>query len=70
MKCFYCEEEARAICMFCGKFLCKTHREELSKINALAMKTPYLGDQRKFLQQEVVNASWCGECNVKFYQKP
>jgi len=30
MKCWHCEEPARAACSFCGRFVCKDHAGTMS----------------------------------------
>ena len=57
MKCWFCEEESRAVCAFCGRAVCKDHASSMS--NFLVM---YLGGQETPKGLAVANVVWCGEC--------
>ena len=35
MKCWHCEELARAACVFCGRFVCKDHVKPMSTFIAM-----------------------------------
>ena len=57
MKCWYCEEPARAACKFCGRFVCKDHNKPMSTFVAM-----FLGDNEIPKGLAVGNVIWCGEC--------
>jgi hypothetical protein len=57
MKCWYCEEPARAACTFCGRFVCKEHFKPMSTFVAM-----FLGDNKTPKGLAVGNVVWCGEC--------
>ena len=57
MKCWYCEEPARAACKFCGRFVCKDHNKPMSTFVAM-----FLGDNETPKGLAVANVIWCGEC--------
>jgi hypothetical protein len=58
VKCWHCEEEARAACAFCGRFVCKDHAGTLPSIMAM-----YLGDQETPKAIVVADAIWCTTCD-------
>lgn len=57
MKCWQCENDARASCKFCGRFTCKDHSVEHPTFMAM-----YLGNQETPKGIVVANAIWCGIC--------
>lgn len=57
MKCWHCEESARAACTFCGRFVCKEHVIPMSTFIAM-----YLGSTETPKGLAVANVVWCGEC--------
>ncbi len=57
MKCWYCEEDARACCTFCGRFVCKEHYKPMS-----SFLTVYVGENNVPKALAVANVIWCGEC--------
>ena len=57
MKCWYCEEDARACCSFCGRFVCKDHYKPMS-----SFLTIYVGANNIPKALAVANVIWCGEC--------
>lgn len=59
MKCWYCEEPARAACKFCGRFVCKDHNQPRSTFVAM-----FLGDNQTPKGLAVGNVIWCGECEL------
>jgi len=74
MKCWHCEK-AKAICMFCGRVLCPTHRKTrmhhagygVKNQHALSALAPaaehFFGASRTATR--VNDASWCGVCQVE-----
>ena len=57
MKCFHCEEEARGVCIFCGRALCKAHMKTMP-----AILTIYVGEANVPKAVVVSDALWCGVC--------
>jgi hypothetical protein len=57
MKCWHCEEPARAACAFCGRFVCKEHFKPMSTFVVM-----FLGSNRTPKGLAVANVVWCGEC--------
>ena len=57
MKCWYCDEEPRAACAFCGRFVCKDHVKPMSTFIAM-----FLGGNESPKGLAVSNVIWCGEC--------
>jgi hypothetical protein len=60
MKCIKCEEEARAVCKFCGRAVCKQHIRERRFATGSTTKTA-MSTGREVLS--VDDAVWCGECH-------
>jgi hypothetical protein len=57
MKCWSCEEDARATCRFCGRFVCKTHAKSMPLFLAM-----FLGGDNTPKGLAVADAIWCGIC--------
>ncbi len=57
MKCWHCENEARAACSFCGRFVCKTHAGSMPSVLAM-----YVGEENTPKAIVVANAVWCSVC--------
>ena len=57
MKCWLCDEPARATCKFCGRFVCREHVKPMSTFIAMFLG---MGETPKGLA--VANVIWCGEC--------
>ena len=60
MKCWHCEEPARAACIFCGRFVCKDHFKPMSTFVAM-----FLGNTETPKGLAVSNVIWCGECELQ-----
>lgn len=59
MRCWKCrEEEAVAICVFCGRAVCE--KDASRRPNILAI---YVGANNTPKIVPVADAIWCGECN-------
>jgi hypothetical protein len=80
MKCWHCENEARAVCVFCGRGLCAAHRKSQRHFAGYGVKSQHAlspfapAAEHLFGASEsatcVNDASWCGLCqveNVKTY---
>lgn len=57
MKCWFCEEDGRAVCYFCGRVVCKDHASKMS-----AFLTMFLAGDNTPKGLAVANVIWCGEC--------
>jgi len=73
MKCWHCENEAKAICIFCGRAICPAHRQVKVHYAGYGTKNrhypgaldPIPLDYRGSRTATVVrDASWCGVCDV------
>lgn len=59
MQCWYCDEPARAVCKFCGRFVCIDHNKPMSTFVAM-----FLGNKKTPKGLAVANVIWCGECEL------
>jgi hypothetical protein len=58
MKCWECENDARATCNFCGRFVCKDHASTMPTFLAM-----FLGENNTPKGLAVANVIWCGICD-------
>lgn len=57
MKCWQCETEARGVCRFCGRAVCKPHAQTMNYIVSV-----YPSQSKKVLKSLVVaDAIFCGQ---------
>jgi hypothetical protein len=65
MKCIKCEEEARAVCKFCGRAVCKEHIEQGRFVSGYTGSAGFwsMGDNAV----SVDDAVWCGECHPEYH---
>ncbi len=57
MKCFHCDEDARGVCNFCGRALCRAHMRKMPSI-----LTIYVGEANVPKAIVVSDALFCGVC--------
>ncbi len=57
MKCFHCDDDARGVCQFCGRALCKEHMKKMP-----AILTIYIGAANMPKAVVVSDALFCGVC--------
>jgi hypothetical protein len=57
MQCWECDQPARAMCSFCGRFVCKDHASTMPTFLAM-----FLGDNTTPKALAVGNVIWCGIC--------
>lgn len=57
MKCWSCEKDARAVCAFCGRAICKDHAGVMPTFVAM-----FLGSNQTPKGLAVANVIWCGIC--------
>ena len=67
MKCWHCDSEAKAICVFCGRAVCAEHR----KTNDYFLGYGEKHARAVFIASsataaKVRNATWCGVCEVEY----
>ena len=58
MQCWECDKPANAVCVFCGRAVCKEHASK--RPNILAM---FLGNNETPKLVPVGDAIWCGICD-------
>lgn len=67
-KCWHCENEAKAICVFCGRGICATHLKAKAHFAGYGLKNRRvfagLFDASRTATCEN-DASWCGVCQVE-----
>ena len=66
MKCWHCDSDAKAICVFCGRAVCATHRE--GKPYFAGYGTKHKSALMEFSSTTAANvqdATWCGVCQVQ-----
>jgi hypothetical protein len=61
MKCTKCDEDARAICKFCGRAVCKTHIQTALFTSGYSAKTGSWSFAENAVR--VPDAVWCAECH-------
>jgi hypothetical protein len=57
MKCFHCEQEARGVCIFCGRAPCNEHMKTMP-----AILTIYVGEANTPKAVVESDALYCGVC--------
>jgi hypothetical protein len=74
MKCWHCDNEAKAICVFCGRGICAAHRKAKPHYSGYGIKNrqfPGLFDptppsyEGSRSATSVQDASWCGVCEIE-----
>jgi len=60
MKCWQCENEARAVCKFCGRAVCREHATKMPTFIAM-----FLGQNDTPKGLVVADAIWCGLCELQ-----
>ena len=67
MKCWHCDSEAKAVCIFCGRALCATHRKSKQYYAGYGQKhRTALLEFPSATATSVPDASWCGVCEVEY----
>jgi hypothetical protein len=67
MKCWHCETEAKAICVFCGRGICIAHRQ--AKDHFIGYGKKHADSLLSFSSTTAANvrdASWCGVCDIEY----
>ncbi len=63
MHCYYCDNDARAVCRFCGAAVCPDHRKAGRFVSGWASHGELSGTRADYVI--VNNAIWCGHCSVQ-----
>jgi len=66
MKCIKCENEARAVCQFCGRAVCAEHIAEKRFVTGFTSPGGILSFQDNALS--VDDAVWCGICHPYYHR--
>lgn len=67
MKCYFCEGEARAVCKFCGRFVCRDHVQEAHFYSGYGKKRrDGLWPSGSETGVHVADAVYCGSCKIKY----
>jgi hypothetical protein len=67
MKCFFCESDARAVCQFCGRFVCKEHAKASVFHTGFGQKLKdNLWPSGSDTGISVDDAVWCGFCALRY----
>jgi hypothetical protein len=61
MKCIKCDQEARAVCQFCGRAVCKEHIQKARFVTGYTSRAGFWGSSDNAVSVE--DAVWCGECH-------
>ena len=73
MKCWHCESEAKAVCVFCGRAVCAAHRKSRMHLVGFGVMTvgpanPPETPAAQYMARtaaSVNDATWCGVCRVE-----
>lgn len=66
MKCWHCDLDAKAVCVFCGRGVCPDHRKAREYFIGYGQKhSTGLLTFSSTTAANVKDASWCGVCEVE-----
>jgi hypothetical protein len=66
MKCIKCENEARAVCQFCGRAVCQEHISEQRFVSGYtSLGGIWSSTDNAF---SVDDAVWCGMCHPEYHR--
>jgi hypothetical protein len=70
MKCWHCDSEAKAVCVFCGRAICAAHHKTKEHFVGYGKKTPVniLDTTKTTSAIHVSKACWCGVCEVEYVE--
>ncbi len=60
MNCIHCDRPAHAVCLFCGRAVCKEHMQSMPHLEAL-----YQNEKGVQTALVVADAVYCGLCHPK-----
>ncbi|MHB1034824.1 MAG: hypothetical protein ACYC35_11145 [Pirellulales bacterium] len=61
MKCIHCDNEARAVCQFCGRAVCQDHLREQTFFSGYSTKMGWWTANKSAVR--IDDAVWCGRCH-------
>ena len=64
MKCIKCDEEANAVCQFCGRAVCKEHILQQRFVTGFTGAGGILSFKDNAVAVE--DAVWCGLCHLEY----
>ena len=64
MKCIKCDEQASAVCQFCGRAVCKEHIQHKRFVSGYTSFGGILSPTDNAFSVE--DAVWCGACQPKY----
>ena len=64
MKCIQCEDEARAVCQFCGRAVCAAHIRQERFVSGFSAKMGFWNMNENAVK--VDDAVWCGLCHPEY----
>lgn len=62
MKCFECDDDAAAICKFCGRAVCSTHARDEAYVTGFTGLGGAMSHTKNALR--IDDAVWCGRCTL------
>ncbi|MHB8897948.1 MAG: hypothetical protein ACYC6Y_04315 [Thermoguttaceae bacterium] len=67
MKCFFCDNDARAVCRFCGRAVCGGHSKTKEFHSGYGQKgKDLLWPSGSETGVSIQDAVWCGKCFVQY----
>jgi hypothetical protein len=64
MKCIHCDGDARAVCQFCGRAVCREHLWEKPFVSGFSGKMGFWNMNQNAVV--VDDAVWCGRCHPQY----
>jgi hypothetical protein len=65
MKCIECEQDARAVCQFCGRAVCESHIQTRRFVSGFSGKAGFWNMGQNAVSVE--DAVWCGKCKPEYH---
>lgn len=66
MKCITCDNEANAVCMFCGRAVCRVHLQSKRFATGYTAVSGMLSATDNAFS--VDDAVWCGTCHPQYHR--
>jgi hypothetical protein len=68
MKCWHCDSDAKAVCVFCGRAICAEHRKSNAYFIGYGKKhADALLSSATTTAADIQDASWCGVCTIVYF---
>jgi hypothetical protein len=64
MKCISSDEDARAVCQFCGRAVCREHLQKELFVSGYTAKAGFWNPRSNAVR--VADAVWCGVCHPEY----